>query len=268
MNLELRPPHEYRANPAGSYVAGKSWLYFMFDETLSGFALWGSPEPDDMEGLVRLMELELDRPLHAGLVDVRYVEGFSARSFAILSGYVVRSAVQLSRIISHTSMVRRPGLLGAIAHGFFGATASPFPVSFHDELTEGFERVGARDPRAWAAALDAARTAAAGVHPSLLATRLYLDGHLSGPSIDAAARAAGVSSRTLQRRLKELGTSFADEIVEARVRAAARLLEETAQPVTTIAFQVGFSSPQHMSSQFRRLRGLTPTEHRERNRRG
>lgn len=265
--LELRTLKDFRARPQGGYVAGRNWLYFTFDANLSGFSLWGSPQPEDMRGLIHVMELELDRPWHAGLVDVTRVEGFSAESFAILSGYVVRNAAVLATIISHTSMVRSRGLLGAIATGFFGATTSPFPVSFWDGLVPALEHLGSPDAPARATALEAARAAAEGTPPVLSAMRRHLETHLLEPSIEETARAAGVSPRTLQRRLTGWDTSFAAEVQEARLRAAERKLVETDEPITTIALDLGFSSPQHLSSLFRKLRGITPSEHRERSRR-
>jgi AraC-like DNA-binding protein len=262
--LEPRSLADFRTRPYGGYVAGRRWIYFSFDADLFGFSLWGSPEPDDMRGLIQVMELELDRPWHAGLVEVTHVDGFDAESFAVLSSYVIRNAARLGKIISHTAMVRSRGLFGALATGFFGATASPFPVSFWDDPHSALQHLGSPDPARRAAALATARRVTDETPAELRATRLYLAAHLTDPSIAEAARAAGVSLRTFQRRLGTLSTSFAAEVIAARVRVAERLLRDTDQSITEIAFLVGCSSAQHLSTLFRKARGETPTAFRAR----
>ena len=80
-------------------------------------------------------------------------------------------------------------------------------------------------------------------------------------------RAMAMSERNLQRRLQAEGTSFAREVAAGQIRVAKRLLAESDVPVTTIAHEIGCSSPQHFSHLFRRMNGESPTRWRERNRR-
>jgi AraC-like DNA-binding protein len=51
-----------------------------------------------------------------------------------------------------------------------------------------------------------------------------------------------------------------------RLAEAERRLRETDEPVTAIALDVGFVSPQHFSTHFRRARGLSPSAWRARQR--
>ena len=71
-----------------------------------------------------------------------------------------------------------------------------------------------------------------------------------------------MSERTLQRRLRDADTSYQDQLNQARIRAAQKLLLDTDTPITTIALEVGCSSPQHFSALFRRLVGETPSDYR------
>jgi AraC-like DNA-binding protein len=98
--------------------------------------------------------------------------------------------------------------------------------------------------------------------------RDHLAADLHDASIGRAAKALALSARTLQRRLKEEGTSFQAELNAAQVRAAKRLLEESDQKLTTIAFDVGCATLQHFSDLFRRHTGEAPSAYRERLRRG
>jgi len=52
--------------------------------------------------------------------------------------------------------------------------------------------------------------------------------------------------------------------VVARVREAQRLLSGTRQPVTSIAYELGYPSSQHFATQFRREVRFSPGEYRRR----
>jgi AraC-like DNA-binding protein len=73
-----------------------------------------------------------------------------------------------------------------------------------------------------------------------------------------------VSERSLQRSLGAAGTTFKDEIAEARIRAARRLLADGDEPLSAIAREVGCSSLQHFSTLFRKRTGETPSAFRRR----
>lgn len=97
------------------------------------------------------------------------------------------------------------------------------------------------------------------VAPSLLiGLRAYFDEY-PAPCVHQAARRFGVSQRTLQRRLRELGTSFQKEINAAHLRIAKRLMHETNNPLKWIAIESGYASLQHFSSSFRARVGLSPS---------
>jgi AraC-like DNA-binding protein len=81
----------------------------------------------------------------------------------------------------------------------------------------------------------------------------------SGPaSVDAAAEMLGWSTRTLQRRLGEEGTSYRDVLAYARAREARRLLLLTDDPVHEVARQVGYTDASNFGRAFRRFWGLGP----------
>jgi AraC-like DNA-binding protein len=76
----------------------------------------------------------------------------------------------------------------------------------------------------------------------------------------------GISERTLQRKLGEAGTGYLNELAEARVRAARRLLLESDAPLTAIAYDVGCASLQHFSALFRKRTGESPSAFRRKRR--
>ena len=79
-----------------------------------------------------------------------------------------------------------------------------------------------------------------------------------------AARGLALSTRSLQRRLAEKKTSFRQELDGARVRLAQELLREGDTSITEVAIHVGLTSPQHLSTLFRKLGHPNPSEWRAR----
>lgn len=266
--LERRTPSDFRARPRGGFVAGAHWLYFATDDGLFGYAIWGDPLADDIRALVRVLELELDRPRHDALVDLGGLELVRADAFQALAAYTVANADRLSRVVEHTAIVRPPGVNGAIVSGFFDVSAKPFPVSFWPDVERALVHLGrsAADASRCAAALDAAREDVARAPAILQRLRAHLASHVGGVPLPIAARDLGVSARTLQRRLGEHRTTFEAETRRARVRTAERMLAETDAPITTIALELGFATPQHFATVFRQETGLTPSAYRARKR--
>ena len=89
---------------------------------------------------------------------------------------------------------------------------------------------------------------------------------LAAPA-DAAALAdvAGVSVRHLGRVFAaEVGTTPAQYVRGVRLEAAAHLLEETPEPLATIARRCGFRSAEVMRQAFVRQYGTTPSAYRSR----
>jgi AraC-like DNA-binding protein len=95
--------------------------------------------------------------------------------------------------------------------------------------------------------------------------RMLVQPYVSEGRADVAfvADMAGVSTRTLQRRLSECGTSFSRILQEARFDLARKLLGDEAMKVIDVAMMAGYESPQHFSRAFRRFTGVTPSQYRD-----
>jgi len=151
------------------------------------------------------------------------------------------------------------GLLRAVGAGLFAFLEAPYAVSTFED---------SRDALAWLGASPGDATLLAQETESLVShafgsvVAAWLDAHLDA-TIDACARGVGVSVRTLQRRLTACGTSFVSESSAARIRAAEHRLATDAS-LTSIAYEVGFSSPQRFANVFRRIKGESPSAVRAR----
>lgn len=82
------------------------------------------------------------------------------------------------------------------------------------------------------------------------------------PEIDPAARALGMSGRTLQRRLGAEGTSFKEILDGVRRDLSLSYLRDPRHSVSDVAFLVGFAEVSAFSRAFRRWRRESPASYR------
>jgi len=94
---------------------------------------------------------------------------------------------------------------------------------------------------------------------SLLASQL--DSAVPDKAVIAAQ--LGMSERTLQRRLREEGTTYQATLDRTRHYLARDLLRNTQIPLAEVAIQLGFSEPSTFFRAFRRWEGATPGQYRE-----
>lgn len=80
----------------------------------------------------------------------------------------------------------------------------------------------------------------------------------------AVARRLGVSARTLQARLGERGTSFAELVNTTRRTLACGYLDDPSTSIGEVAYLVGFSDTSNFTRAFRRWTGVSPSSHRAR----
>ncbi|QIG49109.1 AraC family transcriptional regulator [Nordella sp. HKS 07] len=90
--------------------------------------------------------------------------------------------------------------------------------------------------------------------------RMFLkDGHYH---INWIAAAAGISVRTLQRRLAERGVDYSALVEGARFDIAVHLLKDHGRKLIDIAFDLGYADAASFTRAFRRWTGVTPSEFR------
>ena len=105
------------------------------------------------------------------------------------------------------------------------------------------------------------------IEPLELATLVK---ELSGPYLSfpdfglrSASELVGMSSRTMQRRLSECGTSFRDIVEQIRFERAKELLSVPDNKVIEVALELGYEDPSHFARAFRRLTGQSPRQYQQ-----
>ena len=95
------------------------------------------------------------------------------------------------------------------------------------------------------------------------AVRLLQDNPAEPWTLASLARETSVSRATLARRFTEVvGQPPMEFLTEWRLTLAADLILDPAETISSVAGKVGYGSPYALSSAFKRVRGITPGQHR------
>ncbi|MEY4577103.1 MAG: hypothetical protein RL701_1806 [Pseudomonadota bacterium] len=82
------------------------------------------------------------------------------------------------------------------------------------------------------------------------------------PTMELAARALGMSGRSLRRRLSDEGAVYSDLLEQAQATRAKGLLADERRSVQEAAFAMGFATPNAFTRAFKRWTGRSPSAHR------
>ncbi len=140
------------------------------------------------------------------------------------------------------------------------ATHTPTPAS--RACLAGLEALAIEWTEAPGLALPEART------PELQRARMAIDAEPSRAwTLEELARVAGLSTRTLSRRMQdELGEGLRAHLTRLRVHVALERLAEPGASVSVVATDLGFASPSAFAQAFRRHVGETPSRYAARSR--
>ena len=86
------------------------------------------------------------------------------------------------------------------------------------------------------------------------------------PDIQSVAALMNTSVRTLQRRLREIGLTYAGIVQQARCAEARQMLKDGGRNIGEIARALGYSDHAHFTRAFQRWTGVTPHAFRRRRR--
>ena len=84
----------------------------------------------------------------------------------------------------------------------------------------------------------------------------------SGAELARVAKRVAMSTRTVQRRLEEHGTSYQDVVDDVRSAMARTLLRDRARSIIDVAFELGYADLKSFYRAFRRWTDTTPAEWR------
>ena len=82
------------------------------------------------------------------------------------------------------------------------------------------------------------------------------------PSLDHVAKRLGMSNRTLQRRVKDEGFTYAEVLDEIRTSVARVYLNQEGISICEAGYLLGFAEQSSFSRAFKRWTGSTPQRYR------
>jgi len=82
------------------------------------------------------------------------------------------------------------------------------------------------------------------------------------PSLQDVSSMTVMSPRSLQRRLKEKGTSYRNILMQVKYDQACNYLKQLDLKVIEVSLRLGFEEPAHFTRFFRNFSGQTPSEYR------
>lgn len=258
---------ELMSAPIGAYLAGRSFVVWVQGPRRLGAFHFGPLDKTDHSALATLFPLPLSPALSPPfdvLHDLGAVEVFDRSSFEFFESYLVRWVDELARRTRRLAVVRPSGLAGAAFTGLF-----------HDWVVPRFEAklcVERAEAQAWLGLVEGApeRHALDELYDSFLQpaflrrVREVIAACVPIATLGVVAEALATTPRTLQRQLSMHGTSFRDEILRARIRAAEAMLLDRDDKIDVIARELGFSTTASFSAMFHRVEGESPTAFRSR----
>jgi AraC-like DNA-binding protein len=253
-------------DPVGRYALGEGFLVWCATPALCGTALWGRLTCDTVLALTRAFDRAGDAGHDAPcdfVLDARHLEACDVPAFEAVTSALRPRAGELRRRIRCHALVRGPGVIGSAVAGCFASLELDVLARAFDQLEPALGWIGADGPVA--PRLEQLINEAMAGLPALERLRTWLATHTGRPcSMAEAARALGVSSRSLQRTLLRRGTCFRAEVAQARLALAQQLLHSTDLKIAAIASRVGMSSESSFIAFFREATQLSPAAWRAR----
>jgi AraC-like DNA-binding protein len=244
----------YLRDPRDAYVVERDFCAF-HTATLYGIVVWGRPGIEQARRVVLARGVELVDPVpHPVVLDYRLLEVVDIEAFRCLSDWLDGHRAVLAGVTSRVALVQPvEAYAAATVAGFYSVVKSPYPSKLCQTLeeAEAWLEVPTIGP---VTAIHEASAAGSSTTTALVAL-LERSPELG---VDDAARALGLTGRTLQRRLQHEGTTFLGESRKATVRRAKHLLATTDDKIAEVARAVGCASAQHFTELFRAETGVPP----------
>ena len=251
---------DYVANPVGRYIHGSTYLVWHKSVRLRGLTFWGRPEPEHIASVIRSIDLDVDGEPPASLVDARRVTSIVPAAFDLLADYLRSHHDKLRHRVSAQALLRADGLIGVTVEGFYRIIGHPYPVEVFTDPYRALAWLGAAEHPNVIREVDGLIDEAGDAQSTVRAIRALLAKN-PGKRLSLAEVAASLSmsSRSLQRRLRDANSSFLAERNDAQVDFAKYLMTDTNYDIKRVAFEAGFSSPSTFTALFRKVVGQSPT---------
>lgn len=249
--------------PVGRWVSAGTSVIWCHSLTLTGSVAWGRPVEADTRAVVRAMDgfVRL-APRFDALHDASAIERLDPSSVRVLVEWVRANFEELSRRQRRRFGVIPEGMHGLVMAGIGPALGGPGKVELVRSAREGLRELLPDGGDALCDEIDAIVAEVRRTPPVVAALRVLLVARCGMLELDDAARALGVSRRSLQRALAGISRSFRAEQSAIRFQIADEMFGEDAK-VSAIAARLGLTEA-GLALLVRAHTGASPAEYRRR----
>jgi AraC-like DNA-binding protein len=248
-------------DPLGAWTAVGPTVLWCAARDLGGCVAFGRPTAADTRAtLACFAAADALAPRFDTLTDVGRVEEILPEAFEAIYAYALERRAWLRERVRVRIAVVPAGMAGFALAGIAPALGGLDDMRLVIDAREGFRTLRPVEGDALCDEVEAMVRVVRATPSVVLRLRDALRAAQGGLEVAAAARQLGTSTRSLQRQLTAAGTSFREEVLEARFRAAAELLAGGAK-VAAVAAQLGITET-GLSGLFRTRAGVTPGEYR------
>lgn len=251
-NLEL-----FFSSPGNRAKVLRRFCFWRSKSGVHGSITWGKQTDEDVVAMCDVFDAVLHSPLagQPSITDIRALESVSSLAFErLVKTMTERRASWLPRA-GRQAILHSQSFPGALVLGVLQIVAADYEVKMFEDVSEAFAWAGAsrieRD-------VEALRASLLDPPDIVRRVRIALAEHDRPLSVEALARALGLSSRSLQRHLASVGSSVRAERIAHVLARAEKLLEGTDLDLGAIAAMVGLPSAGRLVALFRAERNTTP----------
>lgn len=249
-------------DPVGRWIAAGTGITYAVSPSFAGTVAWGAPDAAATRAMVRSFEGVWAKTMSGSVdlvMDASRVERIDAGALATLIEWAVKWRHEVRRVVRQQIGVIRDGLPGIVLSGVLPAVGDTHPFRVMRDASEAHRALDPEHGVALWRELEGLVEGVSGLAPEVRALRDLLRLRCSDLVLAEAARALGLSTRSLQRALGAHGTTFQNELREARFTRAHELLTTTDEKVAVIAHAVGITESA-LAQLIRERVGCTPTE--------
>jgi AraC-like DNA-binding protein len=196
------------------------------------------------------------------LLDGSGMEGLDVSSLLVFTDWTRDRLDELRRRVHRQVGVISPGVIAFMLAGIMPIVGAGWPLTVLTDRREALRRLLPDGGDALCDELTALAQELSGVAPVVMQLRRLLAERQGQMTLSEAARAMGLSSRSLQRALGAGGSTYREEQQQVHFRRAEELLAGD-EKIGSIASRLGLSD-RALTALVRARSGLTPTELRER----
>jgi len=235
---------EFAGHPVGAGVLVETSFVWCASPTLGGSTCWGAPNAEQTRRVMRALATIMHPDLGPGMdviLDGYRIDTVDPGAVLVMFEWTRQHLGELTRKIKRQVGVPPPSLGALILAGMLPVLGESYPHRIVTTPLEAFRHMlGAGgdalcDEVMGHVATASQTSALTGALRALLRTR---SGNLT---LEEASRLLHISSRTLQRELIAVATSFRAEQLQSRLVAAQELLYTSDEKLAVIAGRLGLS---------------------------